>query len=1675
MIFRKKGALYALLQESQWARALEYIDENIDEPEDPRPSKLARELSSISELSETCVAGDDLRKELRVDRQGSSLLRELCTFSPPAALVAALCQLGETAVRTLHQHEYPLHAVICANTWSEESIAVLLKAYPGALLHRNTDGRTPVHLLFVHHVRERSPRLVQALSVRRFGPTQLRAVEPNLMIDQDVCSAAAVPDTDQNWLPLHYAVMNGASLQAIHVLLKAHNAHATDRLGRTALHLYLSGVTDSWWQHEHSAKLVQMLNSSRVARTTDAQGRQPMHWAVVLAAKRSCHGQAPNVELVQAALEPHIDQLVQGDANEQTPLLLWLETICEMQKETVLFDPSLLQILLQKRIVATHDDAAGRLPLHAAVQAGADSSTLQALLQVYPAALIHTCENHSQVPLHLVSHRLSTESTKLLVQRWTAGKHAIIDGKMAMKMDDASGMYPLHMACRNKASLEVLKILYHSYPLSALQQSPDLPLHCLLTSDVVSMALSADINDNETASQAYEYWQTMPAKVDLLLRPLFEDGDSLKVADSLFGMQPLHIALLFEAVPYVDLLRLLQKCPSSAYHYSSQPIHSPLDTHDTVSQLNSKRSPTERECIRELLYSFAPKLESHRHREGLLTRCVQLVLEELHSEESFHLRAQRELQQMTQVADVEDPAAVGIVLTGSNVVPPHSPRDDSHQPTKMSPKRNPKFERLEAKKTVSIYDDDDAKLDYSVTADDQSLLSDEFAHEDESVRQSDVVENDEWSDNDGETLDDHHVDIYPLNAVGRPALEGLVDYGPDPVDNMAVFEEAKRKIEEEKKDDNDLVLQNDRSEKLLPIVFSEVALRIWTFFALYCDHQNPSDNYAQQVGAVLDALNFETAQRLSLTPLPEIASQYIGNESIAGLTFRDRASPKCRELIHKTCYFLGKYEFVLSEDSLQYQEADGSSVNVGALEWIFTTEQATSAEAVGVSEAKIWATGVPPSHVGTTFKSSSRPVSIKFMKRKHEFDNELEFRRKLTADCTLPCLVPIDSYYNAFGDRRDDETYKNDTSDDRFKEIGLISTKGLHRKSLPLRDYPYAIAFAVNPHQSSLYSYIQRVGALSSLEASLVARSVITSTIALHKSGVVHGNIAARQIAYQDSEWKFDSLGCSHILRKQPKAGGIAKDGCAQFSSYSLPPEMFVQLTPPELKAYWKYWNAVEAHFGCKIEESIIAPHVDVSTGDAIVIRCHFDEVTEGRNYSMPPLPYSLLPIDGRMDTWAIGQLVHVLMTGCSVFPSDAWSRKCTNPSPALDWEAEKTRLRLASIIDDPLAQDFLSILLAVSSERPTNLGDLLRHPFLCQDLLSSALLERERQRLHQLVSKDHRLLDDKAEKSFNSAWLEGRQLETTFWDFDLLKRIHVCPSHVISRMESSRGAKLMPVTSLVLPYNKESEHSATAAHDLGVSLLRLVRMMHYVTAVKRFGHAAKPVTCPSLTDLDLPSAEFEWIQEQVDSLAYKHVELSRSSPLALAMKVLAGCVRDVEKCICGDNLWLHLVDDYTCQPALNHLYPLLISVEEASEHLKLAILPLYACTRYALCVDQTAGSTLLSLLTGNNSAMPPPSSWQKELSSLSTLASTDDIVSEMGLLEEALSDIYQSRCSISSYEQSLTAVLEGKDVRGNMAGLYRVNLSGVLLWTTKSTAESLEERSKATRFEDALKLIQRP
>jgi hypothetical protein len=291
--------------------------------------------------------------------------------------------------------------------------------------------------------------------------------------------------------------------------------------------------------------------------------------------------------------------------------------------------------------------------------------------------------------------------------------------------------------------------------------------------------------------------------------------------------------------------------------------------------------------------------------------------------------------------------------------------------------------------------------------------------------------------------------------------------------------------------------QENRRGFSRPSFMSEVGMRLWTFFMLYRDPKNPGDNYARQIGQIVDAIELEMIELMVTHPIPPYASKYLGaDQFVETLCYREAACPKCREIVQKTCFFLGLYDFRNDSDILVSRGWNSSYVDVKAYEWIFTTEEETEAKSPGVAEENIWSSGEVPPEIGLTYRTSKRLVMIRFLTSKDQY--EAEITRQLLPHDENESFLRMLTHFNAFGTKRQvDLTYEAHIQDPHFNKI---KTGTFDSEIVELQQYPFAIVYEY-PTQGTLLEYNRRCGMEDPQAIRQLAMQLAKGLSSLHSIG----------------------------------------------------------------------------------------------------------------------------------------------------------------------------------------------------------------------------------------------------------------------------------------------------------------------------------------------------------------------------------------------------------------------------------------------------------------------------------------------------------------------------------------------------------------------------------------------
>lgn len=599
--------------------------------------------------------------------------------------------------------------------------------------------------------------------------------------------------------------------------------------------------------------------------------------------------------------------------------------------------------------------------------------------------------------------------------------------------------------------------------------------------------------------------------------------------------------------------------------------------------------------------------------------------------------------------------------------------------------------------------------------------------------------------------------------------------------------------------------------------------------------------------------------------------------------------------------------------------------------------------------------------------------------------------------------------------------------------------------------------------------------------------------------GICHCDVSARNLIMHSQEtvtsrknqWSFFAFSKSSFLNKLTSfQGGITSQGYPQFNTSTLPPEMFMKLSPSQLKAYTNYWIFVQEEFSVNIDQSVIEPIVDLRTGDSFVVKCHFIPLTDGSASLekpmpvIPALPYDLISLQPSTDLWSLGQIIFLLCSGRPLLPFDSGSLRLLDYAAAYDWNPEPS---IYEYILDPMAQDVLLTLLAIRSKREkVKLSDLLNHPFfLGQSACSPTLLKQITEKRRVECGAFKREQRKQVNANFEKEWLESRTDNISCWDFEILERIHLSPTEISRGMTARKERFNLPCNFIVLPYKlsmdialteEENEH----AEQCGEGLLQLSKACYFTSVMKQAtssvvqdeSNSHKWSSSEMLRVLDLSSDEFGDIQTEMASFAAKHVEAFRHDPMSVALKLVQTRIRNFLACFEDKPLYLYLIDEFSSLPILDDIFPVLVPDEWRENVLQNGILSMHLCSLHARGVARGIAGLLHLIYNDAETTIPP--SLAEIGRGLNHKLDESAFVKEMQLLQAALTDMYGTKHLIYDDISTIHDFLSEIDPYRNLASVRRVVSGGSSLWTTCDGSRILDEISRTLTFKDALRRSRR-
>ena len=1197
---------------------------------------------------------------------------------------------------------------------------------------------------------------------------------------------------------------------------------------------------------------------------------------------------------------------------------------------------------------ASLENNSGHLPLHTALRVATSSECIELLIHSHPTGLVHTSEVQMQTPLiYAFSSGFSSplqplSNLKLLLAAYPTSRHGTcIDGRLAIKMEDALGKYPIHYACQNQASFESLKLFVEKFNRCATYQNADgdLPIHSMLSRENLfsvsksgrivrgaSLAKPLGLLTEKEKEWQEEVTQVQKLKMRILLEPLTLP-EHLKIASFSHGMTPLHVAVAFKVVPYDRIFRLLETYPEANRTRTTEKGHeySCIQLHDRLEE--EANDPEHWQAVKELLYSFNPLIDSYRRNEELLDACVRLVRKEITGQGSFHLKQLKEF-------NLKSPESIDLNETLSAINAPiieNKGRSQNRRPKKtlrqkyqrsengttevpvsssssfasMLAKKLGGNEKQEGRKSIYDADLDDRyiaspqhSIDEEVEAvnelDDISASSDEeeYYSEDDSITDGGIFSENLGTESVSQTLSQTLSYVQAGSFVGDKSLlrRAIADRAIE--DHKSVDEsKTDAHILEEKKED--MSSTSSCTEKLFEL--SHVGTRLWCFFVAYNSHKFPEDNYLQQVESILQDLEFDIVEQLIDLAVPECAVEYMKPDvPHVGLTMRDIASPKVKELFESYHFFLGRFEFSSEIDGvLLHRSCDDNTVFIRAAEHVVRTTEYQPPKTFdpGLAEEKIWNTGEmvhdEEGYLASKFKDKKRQVCFKFTRSQTVYDNEVRSRVQLgmkEGDISTNNILPILDHFNASRNRR----YRLDVNDERFKIIHCYGGE-----SICLSDYPYALVY---PHsdEGDLYEYFYHQGVHQNKEIADIGLQVARALKQMHDKNVVHRNLSMRcitmlpfdkEVQNTQRTWAVSNFSGACCNFETEYMGAIFPDGSTQFETGLLPPEMFTKVSSSEEEIYRTYWKKVEELFNVEVDRRVKEPYVDITTGCSYVIRCHYlvDEPEKIKVGELPELPYKLIQARESTDLWCLGLLLFTLCSeGRPLFPVNVKSGHLLDHHGIVNWDMDAARANIYEYVGDPVAQDLLFLLLLPFEDRNNlTMGSVIPHPYFSSN--------DESQLLNKIIAKHNnesvahmRNRTKVVNAKYEDDWLAARTVQVNCWNFDMLRTFHFSSSEIVRKLIGN-STNSMPSSFVLLPYklsakNKKSKLSPTTkkdverAENMGVLLLSLAKTLSFASKVEDVIEKSRPgMKWDAMTLLEavtFPSDQYDDLKKEFTVIA---------------------------------------------------------------------------------------------------------------------------------------------------------------------------------------------------------------
>ena len=295
--------------------------------------------------------------------------------------------------------------------------------------------------------------------------------------------------------PLHIAAGRGASIDVVQLLirLRPEAVHEKDAWGKTPFACACAAVAEfnDVENNAYVSELMHLLKDNKTISDPDRSGMLPLHIACA---------SGMSIENVEYLLDEYPEAICTPDNNGRLPFhaactknsittdvldllaAAFPEALRTFDKQGAVplhialqrkLPADIILYLIDKEIgaVRTREASTQMYPLHIAARAGADSTVLERIADIYPQA-IDAVDSKGNTIFHLACtfRQLTVEFAELLLDR--------CDPETVCKVNEDQCL-PLHVAVQHRASWPVLRLLIDLHPDALLfkDKKGNIPLH----------------------------------------------------------------------------------------------------------------------------------------------------------------------------------------------------------------------------------------------------------------------------------------------------------------------------------------------------------------------------------------------------------------------------------------------------------------------------------------------------------------------------------------------------------------------------------------------------------------------------------------------------------------------------------------------------------------------------------------------------------------------------------------------------------------------------------------------------------------------------------------------------------------------------------------------------------------------------------------------------------------------------------------------------------------------------------------------------------------------------------------------------------------------------------------------------------------------------------------------